>query len=234
MPAPGVHALSNRLVTGGYAADGRPSGSLYYWSHTRFHRGFTFDLHPHQGFEIVTAVLGGGSSHFDTVTDQWNDLAPGDVQIIRSGAGIAHRERALDGTRVFQIWLDPDMEAALQRPASYTDHPAASMPTRRQDGAAVTDIAGGLGPLRAETEGLVMQRVALEPDAPVSLDLGPDRFTVAFTVEGLVTVNGVEIPADDAALAVGVPSLELRSVGPSDVFIISVPETPSHPLLRDR
>lgn len=234
VPAPGVNARSNRLVTAGYAADGRPTGSVFFWSHTRFHDGFTFDLHPHQGFEIVSVVLEGRTSHFDTLAGRWNDLAPGDVQIIRSGSGIEHRERATAGARVFQIWLDPGMAPAIRRPASYTDHPEASLPTRQDGPVTITEIAGGGGPVAAETEGLTIQRVTLEPNSSATLPLGPDRLAIAFTIAGAVTVNDVAVPADDAALTVGARSVMLQSGGRSEVFLLCVPATPSHPLLRDR
>lgn len=105
---------ANKPMVGGQSSGGMPSAGLFYWSHSHFTDDFEFGLHGHQGFEIMTFVLDGENSHFDTAGTTWVPLHRGDVQIIRAGSGISHNERVAKGTRAFQIWFDPGYAEALE------------------------------------------------------------------------------------------------------------------------
>jgi len=232
LPAPGVEGRSNRLVTSGYAADGEAAAALFFWSHTRFFSDFAFGLHPHEGFEIVSVILEGRTGHYDTVTDRWYDLNAGDAQIIRSGAGLRHRERAYAGARVFQIWIDPGFATALHRKPSYTDHPAASLPVYQTGDALVTDLIGGEGPMESFTEGLIMRRAVVPAGAHADLGVGSDRFSLAYLIDGVASLNGAPTQSDDAISFNGATSLAIDAKDRADVFIVSLPAHPSYQLVR--
>ncbi|WEH13006.1 pirin family protein [Streptomyces sp. VNUA24] len=233
-PAPGVDALSNRVVEGGYAADGQPSAALFFWSHTRFLSDFTFGLHPHEGFEIISFVLEGRTRHFDTKTDRWSDLRGGDVQIIRSGSGLWHREGATAGARVFQMWFDPGFDTALRTEPSYTDHPAAQFTARPVGDALVTDQVGGEGPVKAHTEGLSIRRVALPRGARAELDVGVDRFTLVHVLGGEAVVNGARASADDTVSLSGASAMTVEAADSADLFLVSLPTRPAYQPVRGR
>ena len=72
-----------------------------------------------QGVEIQTYIFDGQGEHFDTSIDQWVPLPAGGLQVLRTGSGMSHAERIRAGTRVFQIWLEPDMTKTITQPASY-------------------------------------------------------------------------------------------------------------------
>lgn len=81
-----------------------------------------FGLHPHEGFEIMTFILEGNVTHYDTATKVWTPLETGDFQVIQSNSGIQHQERITNGTRNFQIWFDPNFYDAVKKVPSYTDY----------------------------------------------------------------------------------------------------------------
>ncbi len=221
--------LANKPVIGGRLADGRPSSALFYWSHSHFTEDFEFGLHDHQGFEIVTLILDGANSHYDTATRQWADLVTGDVQIIQSGAGVSHNERVAEGTRAFQIWFDPDFSAALQRPATYVDHPAAEFTWQQCEGFAMKDIVGGDGPISSSTPGMGMRRVTIAPNADATVPTSPTDILFAYVIDGTASIGQTLASRDDLVTVADASALLLRSgPGGTDVFIITLPRKPGY------
>jgi redox-sensitive bicupin YhaK (pirin superfamily) len=225
---------ANKPVVGGRTSTGELSAGLFYWSHSRFLGDFEFGLHHHEGFEIATFILEGENSHYDTATREWVTLHAGDVQIIRSGSGISHNERVAKGSRAFQIWFDPGYHAALALEPSYTDYPAARFTSRTVAGGTVTDLIGGDGPVEARTEGLVVRRIAVDAGASARVDVGVDRFTLGYVINGAATVNDSTVGTDDAFTLNANTTLEITAAGATDVFVVSVPSRPSYQPVRQR
>ncbi len=96
--------------------------NLFYWAHLVAHETAEFPLHPHEGFEIMTFVLGGTVEHYDTATKVYTPLNAGDVQAIQAGSGVSHSERITKGSELFQIWFDPDFSKSLSKNATYKDY----------------------------------------------------------------------------------------------------------------
>ena len=219
---------ANKPIVGGYTPDHQTTGGLFYWSHSRFGDNFEFGLHPHKGFEIITFVLEGDNSHFDTATRKWAQLSAGDVQIIRSGSGIYHNEKVARGSRAFQIWLDPGFNAALDRMPSYTDHPADSFVSNPVGGFDVVDLIGGSSEINAFTEGLSARRVTVRESNTQSINLSPANFTAIYVIEGDAVINGASVNADEAATLVHSDIVEFDAKPGTEIFIISLPASPSY------
>ncbi len=225
--------IANKPVTGGRLADGAPSSSLFYWSHAEVTGDCEFPLHPHEGFEIMTFVLAGQNSHYDTETKVWTPLGAGDVQVIRSGSGLSHRERVAAGSSAFQIWFDPDYRRALGKAPTYDDYPVASFSARHQDGLRVTDLVGGESPVESDTEGLRISSVATEgPERPVGLPR--HSLTVAYALDGTSTVDGHRLHPHDALVVRGEDRLSVATSAGASLFLLSVPEEPSYQPVRER
>jgi quercetin 2,3-dioxygenase len=223
-----ARAVSTLPVLGGSAADGQPTGALFLLAHSRYCGEFEFRLHRHEGLEILTIILDGTMSHYDTAADRWADLKAGDAQMMRSGSGISHIERAADGTRGFQIQFDPGYQAALRREPSYTDYPAASFTAQPTGDALVTEIVGHDGPVQAHTEGLSVSRVAVPADGRAQLDVGPGRLTLAYLIDGTATINGAAASSDDTISLNGAQSLTADAATSIGLLIVSVPASPSY------
>lgn len=227
--------MANKPVVGGRLADGRSSSSLFYWSHSHFTDDFEFGLHDHQGFEIITVVLDGSNSHYDTATRRWADLVADDVQIIRSGAGVSHNERITRGTHAFQIWFDPDYLAALKVPPTYVDHRAAEFSWAQHDGFAVKDVVGGAGPVSASTPGLSIRRVTVDAGVEARLAASPDDLSFCYLIDGAAAVGGAQARRDDLVTTTEAHELVIAA-GPegADVFVVSVPRSPAYTPVRGR
>ncbi len=215
-------------VVGGYASDGEPAGTLFLWAHSLISNGYEFGMHRHEGLEILTVVLEGTMSHYDTASDRWVDLHAGDTQLMQAASGVSHDERAASGTRAFQIQFDPGYEAALRQAPSYTDYPAAAFTERPAGRALVTELIGDGSPMRARTEGLSVRRVRVPSGARAELGLGPGRVTVAYMIDGQADVNGAHATRDDAISLRGASTITADATAPTDLLIVSVPAQPSY------
>src|SRR5262249_1442260 len=105
--------------------------------------------HPHMGLQTVTWLLDGELVHYDSLGSE-SLLRPGDVNVMTSGAAIAHAERTpakntgrLNGA---QLWValtnrDRQMTASFQH--------VERVPVDDQRGGIVQVFAGSLGGLRS-------------------------------------------------------------------------------------
>ena len=116
----------------------QPYSNIFYWAHAWANTTSTIGLHPHKAFEIMSFVLKGEIEHYDTKNKTWIPLQAGDVQIIRAGNGISHAEKLIEGSHIFQIWLDPDISKSLNQPASYNDYKSADFPVITRNGFTIT------------------------------------------------------------------------------------------------
>ena len=136
-------------------------GPLLRLADDRLAPGTGYGRHEHRAVDVVAVVLAGSVRH------AWGDgaeLRPGDVAVLRAGAGLAHDEVAGDdGARVLQAYLRAAEPAA---PPSHVVHraPRGWVDLGRADarlwiGPAEADVPGGL-------------RLAVSPDA-VTVDGAP-------------------------------------------------------------
>jgi hypothetical protein len=72
-----------------------------------------FGTHPHDNMEIITIPLSGVLKHRDNMQQDWQEVLPGEVQVMSAGSGIQHSE--INGSidkhlSLFQIWVLPNKE----------------------------------------------------------------------------------------------------------------------------
>jgi quercetin 2,3-dioxygenase len=234
-PAPASAPMRTSLpVLGGYTPDGEPAAAVFLWAATRFRGDYEYALHRHEGFEILTLIVAGTMGHYDTAAGRWAYLSAGDAQLMRSGSGVSHIERAVSGTRGFQIQFDPGYDAALGQEPSYTDYPAASLPAHQAGDALVTELIGAGAPIEARTEGLSVRRLAVPAGSRAELPVGPGRLTLAYLIDGAATINGASAAGDDVVSLGGAHSLTAEAAAPADLLVVSLPASPSYePRRRD-
>lgn len=160
----GNRFLTNKPVVYQGPAVSKPYNNLFYWSHGFAKETSQFDLHPHEGFEILSYVIEGTNDHYDTATERWTPLGAGDFQVIQAGSGIAHAERLNQGTRAFQIWFDPDFSRSLKQAPDYADYHASTWSEQVQDEVLVKHLVGGASPAKMNTPGLQIQQWRVESD----------------------------------------------------------------------
>ncbi len=206
----------------GDGGKGKPVSSLFYWAHAWSDAGGEIAEHPHEGFEIMSYVLKGGLEHWDSKLQGWKPLRTGDVQIIRAGDGISHAEKALAGGGFFQIWFDPNLDAALQRPASYDDYPAAAFPVRAVNGMTAKVIMGDGSPMSMETPGVRIEDQSLAAGSH-RLEIGADRIAVATVIEGALTVGGQPVAKGDSIRIRDEAGVAVVAAAPARWFVVTVP-----------
>ncbi|MDR2307691.1 MAG: pirin family protein [Paucimonas sp.] len=134
------------------SAQCRSVGPFVFFDHmleTDYAPGSGVDIrqHPHIGLSTLTYLFEGQIQHKDSLGSDQRVL-PGDVSWMTAGAGVAHVERTPaqvfeEGSRLhgLQVWL-ASPQADEQGPASYSHHPAASLPVSDSLGVRICLIAG--------------------------------------------------------------------------------------------
>ena len=173
-------------------------GKLRVWNDDEIAAGTGFDPHPHRDMEIITYVREGAITHRDSLGHEGRTEA-GDVQIMSAGTGVTHSEYNLEptATRLFQIWIMPDVRGA--QPA----WGAKSFPKAGRE-ARFEVLAGGrpgdaeAGALHINANAAVMA-ATLAKGQSIHYALAPDRAAYLVPAKGSATVNGVALAERDGA-----------------------------------
>lgn len=196
--------------------------NLFYWAHLEAKETSEFPLHPHEGFEIMTFVFKGSLEHFDTATKVWTPMAAGGVQVIQAGSGVQHAERIVKGTRLFQIWFDPDFSKSLLKEAAYKDYKEDSFKIQKQEGGQRLRYIGLDSPVIYETEGLEITKTSYVPGSYTE-PKDKDFIYSYYLLEGKIKMNGTVLEKDGFLLEEDVDKMELEVLDSSEVFMIKTP-----------
>jgi redox-sensitive bicupin YhaK (pirin superfamily) len=174
-----------------------------------FERGRGVDVrpHPHIGLATVTFLWAGSMTHRDTLGSV-QDIAPGDVNWMTAGRGIAHSERTPLALREGEHPLH-GLQTLVALPKSHEEtepaffhHAAATLPQQRRDGAWLRVVAGrGYGeesPVRVFADTLYVA-LDLEPGAELALDDGHAQRAL-YVLEGESQLDGADLPAQHLVL----------------------------------
>jgi quercetin 2,3-dioxygenase len=200
-----------------------PFSNLFYWAHAKAVVDSTIGLHPHQGFEICSFVLKGQIRHYDTKAKQWIPLEAGDVQIIRSGNGISHSEFMAEGSEMFQIWFDPNLNVSLQQPATYDDYRADGFTASTfSDGTTMMQLVGGDSPFSMLTPGVAVWRIEFNASKQ-QIPLTINQIAAVYVLEGEATVAGELARESDFVLVDQSEELSIESLAGAKVFVMTLP-----------
>ena len=215
------------VVPSGNGKGFKPYSNLFYWAHAWSDEGSTIGEHPHQGFEILSFVMKGGIEHYDSANRKWIPLEEGDVQIIRAGSGISHSEKILPGSRMFQIWFDPELQKSIQKKATYNDYPASVFPIVEDNGITRKIMKGDGSPLLMDTPGVEIVEFVCGI-GEFKIPLMDSQIYSLFLVEGAGNFNGTEVSKEDFMKVEGESILAIETSIPTKVFMISTPVTPGY------
>ncbi len=193
----------------------KPYSSLFYWANAIAKVESTIGLHPHEGFEIMSFVLDGTIRHYDTQLKDWKELNIGDAQIIRAGNGISHAEHMNEGSRMFQIWVDPNLNKTMQQPASYNDYAAADIPRSIDGDLEILHYAGDKGIMHLDTPQVNIQKWTLNGTHTIE-----DMTAIhsLYVLSGTLTING-QLASTDDFIIVQDEAAELSGQG--ELFVMS-------------
>ncbi len=210
----------------------QPYSNVFYWAHAWSDSGSLLDIHPHKGLEIISFVIRGEIEHFDSYNDKWFPLKAGDAQIIRSGMGISHAENFKPGSHIFQIWLDPNLEEALQKPASYNDYRSEDFPVVKENGFDVKVYSGENAPMHMESEGVTIKEYTL-PAGDQTIILDTNNIYSCYLIDGEMEVNDTELIRDDFFKVEDENAVEMKVSKDTRLFVIESPSTLSYNTYKD-
>jgi redox-sensitive bicupin YhaK (pirin superfamily) len=186
--------------------------------------GMQVPPHPHCGLQTVSWLLDGEVHHRDSIgSDQ--QIRPGELGLMTSGAGITHAEqsppvhpRQLHGV---QLWVAlPDASRAT---APAWEHHAA-LPALVDSGLAATVIMGELGGAASPGQAyspLVGADIALRPDGDGLVPLEPEFEYALLAMTGAVQVENATVSVGSMLyLGCGRHDLRLRAASAAGARVL--------------
>lgn len=156
--------------------------------------GLAFGDHPHRGFETVTYMIDGRTSHFDNHGNK-GLTGPGEALWLTAGRGIVHNEVPVGDAHLLQLWVNlPRAQKNVK--ANFQEMKFVNTPRRNLPGVEVIVFSGGSGdvesPIRNHAK-VTMVEVRLEPNAVFSQELPANYngFVVVLSGAGKVGATGV-------------------------------------------
>ncbi|MEU4557142.1 pirin family protein [Actinoplanes sp. NPDC023936] len=186
--------------------------------------GMQVPPHPHTGLQTVTWLVEGVIEHRDSLGSH-QFIAPGQLNLMTSGHGIAHSEftpsdrpPAMHG---LQLWVALPTQAR-QGPARFEHH--ASMPVWQCGDARVTVIVGEVGDARSPAQvhtPLVGAEVVFEGAAAQSLPLNPTFEYGMVAMSGSATIAGTELkPGSLLYLGAGRDEVTVDAADEARLFLL--------------
>jgi redox-sensitive bicupin YhaK (pirin superfamily) len=196
-------------------------GKLRVWNDDEIAAGTGFDAHPHRDMEIITYVREGAITHKDNLGNEGRTAA-GDVQIMSAGTGVVHAEYNLEPetTKIFQIWIMPDVRGAKPNWGA-KEFPKAA----KEAGFAV--LASGrpgdavTGALPLNVNGAVLA-ATLSKGQTLTQDLAPGRAAYLVVAKGAATVNGAALAERDGAGIVDEPAVTITAQEDVELVLVEV------------
>jgi hypothetical protein len=211
----------------------KPYSNLFYWARAWSDNGSTIGEHPHQAFEIMSFVIKGAIEHYDSKNKSWITLNEGDAQVIRAGNGISHMEKITAGSTMFQIWLDPHVDKAIMKPASYDDYASAKFPVTEKDGEKIKTYHGSGAPMRLDSEGVAICELWLKTGKH-TLNLDKAGIHSIFLIDGNAKIGEGTIESGDFFMVKDESSVELDVSNSARLFHIQTPANVSYPTYASR
>jgi redox-sensitive bicupin YhaK (pirin superfamily) len=151
--------------------------------------GAGFDEHRHSGVDLVTYVVSGALAHHDS-SGHSAVVAAGEVQVLRSGAGVTHSERNASDTEpveYVQMWLRSDDEVTAYGLPSADNGAFVSLP-----------------------HGVLREVVVRAPGESVALE---GQQVLAYVLSGELVLGAQRVAAGDAVLAADAAAAVLSGTG---------------------
>jgi hypothetical protein len=206
--------------------------NLFYWAHARTKDiESTIGLHPHQGFEILSFVLSGKVSHYDSKQIKWVDLEEGDVQIIQSGNGISHSEKLHANSKIFQIWFDPNLKKTLSVPARYNDYKTYVFEEVESIDNFTTILKDDTDGIDMVTENVSIKRIKTK-NTHCSMVIDKEHVLSIYILNGVGTVftksKKQSLEKDDFMIVQDQVNLEINNAKDLELFVVETPKHPSY------
>lgn len=180
-----------------------------------------FDRHPHRNMEIVSYIVSGKLTHWDSATEIVDTLERGHVQTVTAGNGVWHSElnQHDESCRFLQIWIMPPANGL---PVRYENHKFETADRENR----LLHIVGNPAtkddaPLYLNQDVNFYVSELTNREAQVSFSLQAGRQAYINSIEGTVAIDGVATLAErDALEVVGPAELQFSLADEKAHFII--------------
>lgn len=149
-----------------------------------------FGRHPHKDMEIVTYIINGKLTHWDSVTQKEETIGRGNVQAISAGSGVWHSEmnKQDDWCHLLQIWVMPTSRGGAVR----YNHKGFELKDRENQ---LLHIVGNpknkeIAPLYINSDVNLYASELTDSRASVNFELKPGRQAYINCVEGSLNIEG--------------------------------------------
>jgi hypothetical protein len=169
--------------------------------------------------EIFSYVLEGELEHKDSLGNG-RKLAPGQIQLMSAGTGVAHSEynpSPANGLHFLQIWIRP-RQAGLK--PGYTEW----HPNPEQERSAMVLVISPDGREGSATihQDAFVYRLRLAAGATASHDLADGRGAWLQVISGELSVNGASLNAGDGARVEQTPRIDLRAAAATEALLFDL------------
>ncbi len=183
-----------------------------------------FGTHPHDNMEIITIPLSGVLKHRDSMHEDWQEVLPGEVQVMSAGTGIQHSEingSATDHLKLFQIWIIPDTRSVTPRYDQKTFDVSAR---KNKLQTLVTSIDDNHeGSLKIHQNAMI-SRIDLDEGQTFEYQLKGDQHGVyVMNISGSYTINNTLLEPRDAIAVSETDRFTLKTNEASEVLFLEVP-----------
>ncbi|SHF84449.1 pirin family protein [Streptoalloteichus hindustanus] len=186
--------------------------------------GMQVPPHPHTGLQTVTWLVDGLIEHRDSLGSH-QVIAPGQLNLMTSGHGIAHSEftppKHPPGMHGLQLWVALPEEARHGQ-ARFEHH--SELPVLREGDTTVTVVVGELGSLRSPARvhtPLLGVEVLMAGGGRQRLPLDAGFEHAVLVMSGAAQVAGAELtPGSLLYLGQGRPEIRIDAQEPTRLFVL--------------
>ncbi|WP_338733880.1 pirin family protein [Mangrovimonas cancribranchiae] len=183
-----------------------------------------FGTHPHDNMEIITIPLKGVLKHRDNMQSDWQQVLPGEVQVMSAGTGVQHSEingSADEYLSLFQIWVIPEKQGVTPR------YDQKQFKTEDRQGKLQTLVSSfndaEAGSLKIHQDAR-LSRIDLEEGQTFTYNLKSDNHGVyIMTISGAIEINNNSLESRDAMGVYETKAFTIKANKNSELLFIEVP-----------
>ncbi|MEP6655634.1 MAG: pirin family protein [Betaproteobacteria bacterium] len=197
-------------------------GPLRVINEDRVQPGMGFGTHSHRDMEIMSYVLEGRLEHKDSMGNG-SIIAPGDVQRMSAGRGVAHSEynpSQTEGVHFLQIWIEPSVRGIA--PGYEQTHVAAQEKRGRLRLIAAPEGEGAAVLIHQDAR---VYAAMLDGADAVVHRLPPGRRAYVHVARGAVHANDIRLAAGDAAKISDEAMVRIDRAEDAEVLLFDLPQT---------
>jgi redox-sensitive bicupin YhaK (pirin superfamily) len=158
-------------------------GPLFYWAWATSKGYGKIGLHPHKGFEIMSYVLDGEIGHRDSLGIV-SQVKTGGAQVMQTGSGVSHEEEFLaEPTDMMQIWFEPYLQEAVERPPTYREIQNKEFPVKFEKGVRSKKVLGNGSPVSLVAD-VTMDDITLDRGKTYVRTIGAGKSLAVVTIAG--------------------------------------------------